>query len=103
MSRWTAYYTGNRVFDSNNLSWAELPDDGVLIVVEYQQGGRRIVDGGDWYWLEDGRINYVPSVSWDNEEPKPNVSCQSCVKRGAKADDDTFYSLYDRVRRGDDL
>ena len=100
--KWTAYYTEGKVFHSQDTDWSALPEEGVLIVVEYQPGGRRIVDGGDWYWLENGRINYVPSLSWEKEEPKPQVSCSNCVKRGVAMEDDAFYALYRRVKRGED-
>ena len=97
--KWTAVYTEDRIFHSRETSWNDLPEEGVLIVIEYQPSGRRIIDGGDWYWMEDGQIHYLPSVSWEEEWGKPVVECSSCVKKGARVPDGDFFALYEKVRR----
>lgn len=98
LKTWTAYYTHGRIYHSADHTWASLPGDGLLIIAVDESERRQIIDGGDWYWREAGEFGYVPSESWDYTMPPPSVECQSCVKRGARADDAEFYALYSRVR-----
>lgn len=54
---WKAWYTENRVFCSCDVTWSDLPDDGMLCVKIYFAGVyadnkhlSRIMMGDDWYW-----------------------------------------------------
>lgn len=76
MSRvgWRAHYPGGITYDSANTRPTELPD-GMLGAVEFLAPPyRKIIDGGDWYWHEDGRWHASDTV-WDGwvEKPRPDA------------------------------
>lgn len=95
MLGWRAYYTNNRIYDSARNTWAELPAEGVLLVVEFRVTGRTIYSGGDWYWLYDGTFGYRKAAPWGDHAPKPDhIACLSCIKRGVGVPDDEFHAVY---------
>lgn len=48
---WRAWYTGGRVFSSNETAWRDLPDDGVLVVRVYlNDKTSRLMSGADYYF-----------------------------------------------------
>jgi hypothetical protein len=50
-NHWRVWYDGGRVFDSDEISWEALPDDGVQFVrVDVEGLGWRTMDGCDWYF-----------------------------------------------------
>lgn len=53
MNRWRIYYTGDRVFGSEDGSWADAPNEGVLLVAEDRAGVVTLHMGHDHYQLED--------------------------------------------------
>ena len=89
---WTAFYEG-AVYRSETTAWADLPD-GIVWLVERLEG-RRNHYKGDWYWLDQGSFHRVPpTISGEPWAGKPDVSCQSCIKRGVYVSDTEF----ERVR-----
>lgn len=94
--RWRAWYCIDDevvVYDSESSSWASLPLDGLQIIVVAEPGGRRIIDGGDWYWLYDGAFDYIPSGDWGTQTLPPVLQCVSCIKRGVAVSDEMFNSI----------
>ena len=69
--------------------WKALPAEGVVWVIEFRDTGRGMFNGGDWYYIRDGALAYVPSVEWGVDQPKP-TGCQDCVKRGVRVPDEEF-------------
>lgn len=80
--RFTAYYTEGRVYKGDYDDWLEMPADGVLVIIEHRATGRGVFSGGDWYYADKGKIYYIPSGPWGTEQPKPAISCTSCIKHG---------------------
>lgn len=52
---WRAWYTSDRVFDSESTQWADLPDVGVLCIRIYYMTRPygRVMSGKTLYWLDD--------------------------------------------------
>ena len=94
MPQWMAWYTGGRVFRGLAVDeWKALPPVGLLWVTVWNAPGERtFFDGGDWYWWDADRqrFRYLPSGEWGTEQPCPDVSCLSCLKRGAGVSDEEF-------------
>ena len=57
---WKAWYTEQRKFDSRQTAWADLPDDGVLLLMLYfdsrdgQKRPKRMIMSGNDYYFSDG-------------------------------------------------
>lgn len=79
-----------------------MPESGVLVIVETRDTGRTIYTGGDWYYLDDGKIKYVSSGDWGTWKPKPDVPCTSCIKQGVGVSDEEFWATVDRALDGTD-
>lgn len=90
---WRAWYTEGRVYTSDETDWLKLPSDGLVWVTVYRDTGKTHYNGGDWYWIEGDRVRYVPSREWGVDEPRPDVACLSCVKRGAGVPDEEFRKI----------
>ena len=98
MTLWRAWYADGREFSSADMCWVDLPASGVLVVIEYKGTGRTVYNGGDWYWLYDGRFGYASSGAWGTWRAAPSredVPCRSCVKRGVGVSDEAFRAAYD--------
>lgn len=97
---WRAYYAGGVTFDSSETRVEELPD-GLLGVVEFlEHPYRKIVDGGDWYWMEDGRWQATGSI-WEGWVERPEGVPDERLKRGLGISDDGWSEA--RARMLDDL
>ena len=97
--KWRAWYTDGRTFDSGDLDWADLPATGVLgvaMLVDPVRGYKKRVDGGDWYWLEDGRVRCSDTI-WGGYVTTPAVS-RRLLKRGAAVPDDEFAAVQAAMR-----
>lgn len=68
--------------------WKALPDEGVVWVNDLASGVRRL-NGGDWYYIDNGALAYVSSREWGVDQPKPE-GCQDCIKRGVGVSDAEF-------------
>ena len=58
---WKAWYQDGAMYSSRHTSWADLPDDGVVLVLLYfdattEQGEslRRYMEGDNWYFMAPG-------------------------------------------------
>ena len=54
--RWRAWFTNDRIFDSQDVTWRELPDDGVLVVRVLADEGQQSIYGYDHYFHDDKLI-----------------------------------------------
>jgi hypothetical protein len=94
--RFRAWYEDRRVYSSAEVSFQSLPAEGMVGVVVYLSESvtpfRQIVDGGDWYYLRDGRIHAAGTV-WGGYVERPDVGCAACVKRSGVLDDRTWAAV----------
>ena len=98
--RWRAWYTDDREYEGKGVdAFKALPEIGVLVIVEYRDTGRRVLAGGDWYYWQDGQIDYVSSGDWGTWKDRPSVSCLDCVKQGVGVSNDEFEAVYQRAWR----
>lgn len=73
---WKVWYYGGAAFCSDSVTWAELPDDGVLgIVTVFDERNphngerfRRVIDGRDWYWKAPGPEG-EPIFGFSDDDP----------------------------------
>ena len=96
---WRAWYATSRttwvVYSSTETSWNDLPPVGVVGIVRYLDPDatpyRQIIDGGDWYWMQDGEIHRTMThAEWGQFADAPAVPCMSCLKRSGAMDDDEW-------------
>lgn len=98
--KFRAWYADGTVYRGNSAEdWKALPAEGVVVVVEYEDTGRRIFSGGDWYYLDGGRLAYVPSREWGRDEPRP-VACRDCIKRGVGVPDHVYWATLRAAKNG---
>jgi hypothetical protein len=91
---WRAWYDDGSRYDSDSTAWADLPDDGLQVVVIYfEDGTRRICHGDDWYFEVDGTIAHNSDSRRDNERRYPNAA----LKRGRWMADDAYKALVARA------
>lgn len=95
---WRAWYTNDRIFDSRQVTWSSLPRDGVLgVVVYFSDGFRKIVDGGDWYYLDSDIPTCTETHSdWDQWIDPPDVPLDE-LKRGVGVSDEEFDRIKTRM------
>ena len=49
--RWRVWYDDGAIYASDEHSWADLPDDGVLVrIIYYADGTKQIQQGTDYYY-----------------------------------------------------
>lgn len=95
MHGWKAYYVGDRVFSSADTDWEALPATGVVGIIVYEEPPyRRLILGGDWYYLDDG----VPATTethdeWGEWVTQPDDVAEDELKRGELIPDDAFERL----------
>lgn len=96
MKGWHAYYADGSRYSSADASWNDLPEDGLLGVVVFGEPPyRRIVDGADWIWLQDGEIRSVTTAGeWGTWAEPPEVDCASCLKRCVGLPDDEWARVH---------
>lgn len=89
---WRAHYRGGVTFDSSEARPVELPADLPGVVEFLERPYRRIVDGGDWLWWEDGRWHASGTV-WGGwvEKPHPDAI------RGLALPDDEWEAVRRRM------
>jgi hypothetical protein len=98
---WRAWYTGGRTFDSATTEWEDLPDDGVVLIMLYQDVRdssnfflRRGMSGADYYF-KSGDI--YGSGFHDDEIPRryPGAS----IKRGKWTTEEEMYAVTEEANR----
>lgn len=93
--RWSAHYSG-ATYTSDHISPQELPATGVQVIIEhYDDGSRKILSGGDYYWWEGTGWHYIPSGEWGTWKDPPNIACLSCVKQGVGLPDSEYREIYE--------
>ena len=95
MTGWRAWHWDGDlvdVYSSSELRWQDLPRRGVVGVVVYLDPPyRRIIQGHDWVWLEDGALLSITTADeWGEWAPAPEVDCAACLKRGAGVPDEPW-------------
>lgn len=89
---WRAYYAGGITYDSDETRYEELPD-GLIGVVEFLEPPyRKIVCGGDWLYMEDGRWHETDTM-WDGWVERPKVH----AKRGKALPDEAWSKAQARM------
>lgn len=96
MHGWRAYYADGRTFASNEVLWLHLPPTGLVgVVVFLEPPYRRIIDGHDWIWLEDGEFHTVMThPEWGKWAERPDAPY---VKQGAGMDDQAWEAMQQRM------
>lgn len=88
---WRAWYTEERVYDSDSTRWEQLPRQGALVFVFYlpTNGKRHIMQGQDYYW------KHGDCFDCDNDIGKlpPGIDGRN-VKMGKEISDDKWRRLY---------
>lgn len=91
--RWRAWYDDGSTYASTNTPWRDLPATGMVGAVVYLSTTatpyRQIADGGDWYWLADGRAQ-VSGTVWDGYVDPPEGVPAEMLKRSGRLDDDAW-------------
>lgn len=88
---WRAYYDGFRVFDSSDCNWTDLPDEGIVGVVVFKTPPyREIVDGGDWFYIEDNIPRTTDTADEWGEWVNPPGYPDSIVKQGKVLPDEEW-------------
>lgn len=95
MLKWRAWYADGRVFSYKDVMWQKLPAKGLVGVVIYETPPyRRIMDGGDWFWLENGDLHVSATHDeWGKWVNPPDVPCKSCVKQGQAMSNEAFEGI----------
>lgn len=96
---WRVYYADGATCDSAAQRWRDLPNTGVIGVVVFEEPPyRRIVDGGDWYYLdEDGEPSCTDTADrWGEWAPLPFAPTET-IKRGAAVTDERFETVKTRM------
>lgn len=99
MRGWRAYDADFSEYPSVEVTWRELPARGLVGVVVYlSHPYRRIIDGHDWMWMEDGEIRVVDSDSeWGQWADPPDGVPAAMLKRGEGMDDDAWEDMRARM------
>ena len=81
---WRVWYDGGRTFDSRTMQWADLPDDGLqVMVVYYANGNRSMESGNDIYFEAPGKSGGL--IYGSSLEPKRHILVRypkAIVKKG---------------------
>lgn len=111
--KWRAWYATSRtewvVYSSGETAWEDIPPgdpdvpEGVVGVVVYLSTTvtpyRRIVDGVDWCWLEDGRVQSVEThEEWGKYAPAPEGVDPAILKQCVAMDDEAFAAVQREMR-----
>lgn len=100
VAAWKVWYAdGSRHVGTTPEAWAELPADGVLVVMLYYDEHaetpphvrlRRIMQGNDSYWLQPGEPDHIYGQSNDPPGAIRERYPGAMVKLGRWADDGTY-------------
>jgi len=101
---WKLYYVDDTVFSSDDGTWEEAPDDGILYAVvwfdkfhdtpTHKRRYRRIANGMDYYFWHEGTLCCNNDTLEVNKERYPSVTH---YKRGMWTGDAHFEEVYERI------
>lgn len=93
---WRAYYADGSRYESTDVDWRDLPAEGLVgVVVFHDPPYRQIVDGGDWFYLDDdGTPATTATADQWGEWVDPPDAPETEVKRGQALSD----VAWERVR-----
>ena len=95
---WRAWYSGGRTFDSATTPWTDLPTEGVIGFMLYEDTlcpdgvcpTRRQLANADWYWLDrDGFHKSATSLNREEWVPAPLVE-RNTLKGGEWVEDGEY-------------
>jgi hypothetical protein len=83
------------VYASDDTEWRDVPRLGVVAVVVYLDPPyRRIIDGHDWIWVEDGAFQVVDTdPEWGEWAAPPDRVNEPGCKRGSAVPDDVWAEI----------
>ena len=84
---WKAWYINNKTYSSKTTTWADLPSDGLIALVVYQNGDKQVYTDETYYWMDDSKIFA------DNKYPKAG----QVVKLGTKPHIAEFSKICDEA------
>lgn len=99
MSGWRAYYADGATYDSRNTDWADLPSAGIVgVIVFYNDPYRHIIDGGDWFYLDETGHPECSDThdEWGEWVDPPDVPREE-LKRGDGMADEEWADLHDEM------
>lgn len=113
VQNWIAWYTEGRIFYSEDISWEELPNNGILFIMLYLDtftlGGRqypmsdykgegiqyrREMKTFDWFFKQGDLYGFNNLTLEENKKIYPNAS----FKRGIWITDDEFNNIQKEAR-----
>lgn len=96
LTGWAAYYYNSTTktytkYTSNDITWEELPKDGVQVVVrQYELQGQKRLE------RMNGRDLYIEN--WAAEEAiKAGKDCSRLIKFGSMLPDELFHPMFDAI------
>ena len=97
MVDWVAYYTNDREFESSDVEWSDLPDDGVLAISLYHETDHQSLYEFDWYF-------YVPEndLFAASNDSVPEIKARypgAICKRGMWAPYDEYKPVKRKAQR----
>lgn len=92
--RWRAFYDDDRVFNSEDTEWKDLPYDGVQLVTVYLPQGERHISGQDYYFKAGDVIGGNSDPPSTTRKRYPGVS----IKRGRWTSDERMAEIKRRAR-----
>lgn len=93
MFGWRAYYAPFTTYDSSKYEWTDLPDEGMVGVVVFKEPPyRELVNGGDWFYLDEDGKPAASNTVWDGWVDPPDVSDDE-LKRGKALPDNQWEAL----------
>lgn len=82
---WRTWYADGKKYNSKDMRWNDLPDDGVLVIMLYfDNKTRRIMDGSSWYFrVKDKSGGFIYGENDDSpEENRKRYGESISLKRG---------------------
>ncbi len=100
MADWNAFYTSRRRFTSDDHEWADLPDDGILGVIEWAGVQRHAIYGFDWYFHQPE----TGLIGGNDDDPEEIVARYpgAVLKRGMWLPYDEWLKIRRLLQRYDD-
>lgn len=88
---WVVWDELNQVFDSRQHTWADVPNDGILEMILYKEGGYREMLGGlDYYFKADHRDGDIYASTNDLPAIIESRYTNPIIKRGKWVPTETF-------------